>query len=58
MGMVRVYLSDGSYMHLDADLIDVKQGCLVLEREHGCVAVATFAPGVWRYWLWIEMPSA
>jgi hypothetical protein len=57
MGMCRVVLADGSVMHLDADLIDVKEGHLVLEREARSEAVATFAPGAWRYWLWVEMAS-
>jgi hypothetical protein len=57
MNMIRVYLADGSHMQLEAELVGVEDGYLLLENDDGKECVAGFAHGCWRYWIQVYMSA-
>lgn len=57
MGMCRIVLCDNALMHLQASSVLLEDGHLKLKDSPTSV-IAIFAPGSWRYYVWVRMASA
>jgi hypothetical protein len=58
MGMCRVVLNDGTVMHLEAVRVGLDEGHLRIFGNEKGGQRGVFAPGVWRYWIWVTMADA